>query len=78
MRVECWPAHLAGGRPVTGPGNGRLLCKRSDSRAAEVFFFLVSLVAMESSLQRGGCIYHLLEWRERLAGFTHSLDLALR
>ena len=40
MRVECWPAHLAGDRPVTGPGNGRLLCKRSDSRAAEVFSFV--------------------------------------
>ena len=40
MRVECWPAHLAGDRPVTGPVNGRLLCKRSDSRAAEVFSFV--------------------------------------
>ena len=40
MRVECWPAHLAGDRLVTGPGNGRLLCKHSDSRAVEVFSFV--------------------------------------
>ena len=75
MRVECWPAHLAGDRPVTGPET--VDCFAS-VLTAELPKFLVSLVAMESSLQRSGCIYHLLEWRERLAGFTHSLDLALR